>query len=113
MKLCTDIPVTCKIRTGWSKNEDEAHNLIEKVLETNVAAITLHGRSRVCRYTGLARWDYIGQCSQVVRSWRENDAVRNTAFLGNGDVFHYTGRLKRFCLLFASKFKVLILSRLL
>ena len=107
MKLCTDIPVTCKIRTGWSKSEDEAHNLIEKVLETNVAAITLHGRSRVCRYTGLARWDYIGQCSQVVRSWRENDAIRNTAFLGNGDVFHYTGRLKRFCLPFASKLKVL------
>ena len=66
MKLCTDLPVTCKIRTGWSKSEDEAHLLIPKVLETNVAAVTLHGRSRVCRYTGLARWDYIGQCGKVV-----------------------------------------------
>jgi len=81
MKKCTDIPITCKIRTGWTKNEDEAHLLIPKVIESGASLVTLHGRSRVCRYTGLARWDYIKDCVGATGG--------KVPFLGNGDVFHW------------------------
>ena len=82
MKKCTDIPITCKIRTGWTKNEDEAHLLIPKVIESGASLVTLHGRSRVCRYTGLARWDYIKDCVGATGG--------KVPFLGNGDVFHWS-----------------------
>ena len=82
MKKCTNIPITCKIRTGWTKNEDEAHLLIPKVIDSGASLVTLHGRSRVCRYTGLARWDYIKDCVGAT-----GDKV---PFLGNGDVFHWS-----------------------
>ena len=81
MKKCTNIPITCKIRTGWTKNEDEAHLLIPKVIDSGASLVTLHGRSRVCRYTGLARWDYIKDCVGATGG--------KVPFLGNGDVFHW------------------------
>jgi len=43
-----DIPVTCKIRMGWSNGKNTAAKLVRRLVteNTGVSAITLHGRSR-------------------------------------------------------------------
>jgi tRNA-dihydrouridine synthase 3 len=46
-----DIPVTCKIRMGWSNGKNTAVKLVRRLVteNTGVSAITLHGRSRAQR----------------------------------------------------------------
>jgi len=83
MKATSGLPVTCKIRTGWEPEHDMAHKLIAKLKEAQPALITLHGRSRICRYTGVARWDYINKCSEVAKEI-------DVPFFGNGDVLSYS-----------------------
>ncbi|MCL6404052.1 tRNA-dihydrouridine synthase family protein, partial [Pectobacterium carotovorum subsp. carotovorum] len=47
-----EIPVTVKIRTGTKDSSPMADLLVKRLVhETDVAAITLHGRSRQQRYT--------------------------------------------------------------
>ena len=90
-----DIPVTVKIRTGTKDNKNTAKSLVERVLaENDVAAITLHGRSRQQRYTKDADWEYIKEVGAVVTEWnnkkeedKESSETNRTNFVGNGDVF--------------------------
>lgn len=92
-----DIPVTIKIRTGVKENKNTAKQLVDRVLtETQVAAITLHGRSRQQRYSKEADWEYILEVGKVVKDWnakREEDKdsfdLAPTWFVGNGDVYSH------------------------
>ena len=93
-----DIPVTIKIRTGVKENKNTAVHLVNRVLEeTQVAAITLHGRSRQQRYTKEADWDYIEEVGKVVKTWnekrededKEGRDTNPTWFVGNGDVYSH------------------------
>lgn len=96
MNACSgDIPVTVKIRTGTKDNKNTAKTLVNRLLKENdVAAITLHGRSRQQRYTKEADWDYVGEVGQVVNDWnnakeenKDTSDSQRTQFVGNGDVF--------------------------
>ena len=90
-----DIPVTVKIRTGTKENKNTAKALVERILSENeVAAITLHGRSRQQRYTKEADWSYVQDVANVVQDWNnkkeDNKELRDTqptCFVGNGDVY--------------------------
>jgi len=64
-----DIPVTCKIRMGWSNNKNTAAKLVKRLVteNTGVSAITLHGRSRAQRYSRAADWEYIAECAAVIK----------------------------------------------
>lgn len=92
-----DIPVTLKIRTGTKDGKNTAVSLVDRVLkEGDVAAITLHGRTRQQRYTRDADWDYIGEVGQTVQQWnlkKQEDKDRcdmpDTLFVGNGDVYNH------------------------
>lgn len=48
-----------------------------------MAGITLHGRSKEQRYSKLANWDYIAECSTLIDRSKE----RYPFFFGNGDMF--------------------------
>ncbi|RKP29416.1 Dus-domain-containing protein [Metschnikowia bicuspidata] len=96
MNVCSgDIPVTVKIRTGTRDHKNTAASLVSRLLqETQVAAITLHGRSRQQRYTREADWEYIAEVGKVVQDWnikQEENKDRQDApptwFVGNGDCF--------------------------
>lgn len=96
MNACSgDIPVTVKIRTGTKENKNTAKALVERILSENeVAAITLHGRSRQQRYTKEADWSYVQDVANVVQDWNnkkeDNKELRDTQptyFVGNGDVY--------------------------
>jgi len=72
----THLPVTVKIRSGWS---EEMRNPVEIALrcqEAGARALALHPRTRAQMYSGAARWDEI---AAVV-------AALEIPVLGNGDV---------------------------
>ena len=70
------VPVTVKMRLGWSRETENCVELAQAVEEAGASAITVHGRTREDFYTGHADWKKIGE---VVR------AVSIPVF-GNGDV---------------------------
>ncbi|MEO7218264.1 MAG: tRNA dihydrouridine synthase DusB [Gemmatimonadaceae bacterium] len=72
----THLPVTVKIRSGWS---EEMRNPVEIALrcqDAGATVLTLHPRTRAQMYSGAARWDEI---AAVV------DALE-IPVLGNGDI---------------------------
>ncbi|KAK9867475.1 hypothetical protein WJX84_007467 [Apatococcus fuscideae] len=74
-------PLTLKIRKGYSDDKDIAHTLLPRLYATGqVAAVTLHGRSRQQRYSRLADWDYIDRCAA---------ACPDLPLIGNGDVVSF------------------------
>lgn len=86
-KQLTTRPLTVKIRTGWSESDPSAHKLvqqIQKVANGRVAAVFVHGRSRLQRYHRLANWDYV---AQVAKS--QNKELPLIPIIGNGDIFSY------------------------
>lgn len=61
------VPVTLKYRTGWSPDERNAIAIAERAEQAGIAALTLHGRTRQCRFTGAAEYDTIAQVVQAVK----------------------------------------------
>jgi tRNA-dihydrouridine synthase len=90
-RICEDvvksvrIPVSIKVRTGWS---DERITLFEtlRIAEgTGVGLLVVHGRTRSQAYRGFANWDLIGE----VKSRATIPVV------GNGDVVTWQGAVDR------------------
>lgn len=70
------IPVTVKMRLGWSRETENCVELAQAVEEAGAKAVTVHGRTREDFYTGKADWKKIREVA---------DAVSIPVF-GNGDV---------------------------
>ncbi len=71
-----DIPVTLKIRTGWDKNSKNAINIAQIAEQSGIAAITIHGRTRACKFNGDAEYATIKHVKQAV----------NLPVIANGDI---------------------------
>ncbi|GAB1608760.1 tRNA-dihydrouridine(47) synthase [NAD(P)(+)]-like [Argonauta hians] len=80
MKSVLEVPLTVKMRTGIQDGKNVAHSVVPKLANLGVDLITIHGRSREQRYTKLADWDYINQCSQLTNT---------VPIFGNGDVLSF------------------------
>jgi tRNA-dihydrouridine synthase len=70
-------PVSVKTRMGY--DEIITEGWMNTLLETEPAAISLHGRTLKQMYTGQANWEEIGKAAKVVKQ-------TGIPFLGNGDV---------------------------
>lgn len=70
------VPVTVKIRSGWSESKINALDVGQRVAEAGAAALTLHARSREQRYTKAADWDLIAQLVEALP----------IPVIGNGDI---------------------------
>ncbi len=62
-----DIPVTLKIRTGWDLHSRNAVEIARIAEESGIAALTLHGRTRACKFNGEAEYETIKKVKQSVR----------------------------------------------
>lgn len=49
-----DVPVTLKIRTGWDKAHRNASQIARIAENSGIQALTVHGRTRACRFSGQA-----------------------------------------------------------
>jgi tRNA-dihydrouridine synthase B len=71
-----DIPVTLKIRTGWDKANRNAVRIAQIAEQQGIQALTVHGRTRACKFEGQAEYDTIKQVKQSV----------NIPVIANGDI---------------------------
>ncbi len=76
LKAAVSIPVTVKLRTGWSEEKANVSEVAKICEESGADAITVHGRSREQRYSRAADWDLIGRVA----------AERRVPVIGNGDI---------------------------
>lgn len=60
------VPVTLKIRTGWSPAEKNALTVARIAEDHGIAALAVHGRTRACRFNGSAEYDTIAALVESV-----------------------------------------------
>ena len=61
------VPVTLKIRTGWDKANRNAVNIARIAEDAGIQALTVHGRTRACGFTGEAEYHTIAEVKQAVK----------------------------------------------
>ena len=61
-----NVPVTLKIRTGWSKDNRNALRIARIAEDHGIQSLAMHGRTRACMYTGDAEYDTIRAVKQSV-----------------------------------------------
>ena len=71
-----DIPVTLKIRTGWDKKNLNAVSIAQIAEQAGISALTVHGRTRACKFKGEAEYNTIRQVKRSV----------NIPVIANGDI---------------------------
>jgi nifR3 family TIM-barrel protein len=72
------LPVTVKTRLGWDEDSKVIDQLAERLQDTGIKALTIHGRTRAQLYKGTADWTLIGKI-------KNNPAIR-IPVIGNGDI---------------------------
>ena len=55
------VPVTLKIRTGWNRDSINALTIGNIAQDSGIQALTIHGRTRQCRFAGTAEYDTIAR----------------------------------------------------
>lgn len=61
-----EIPVTLKIRTGWEPAQRNAPTIARIAQSEGITALTVHGRTRACKFAGAAEYDTIREVKQSV-----------------------------------------------
>ena len=60
------IPVTMKMRLGWSYENINAPSLAKKAEDCGIKMLVVHGRTRCQMYNGSANWEMISQVKNAV-----------------------------------------------
>ena len=61
-----DVPVTLKFRTGWDVPNRNAVEIARLAQASGIAALTLHGRTRQCGFSGHAEYQTIRDVKRAV-----------------------------------------------
>lgn len=85
------LPVSVKTRIGYSKNT--LSEWLPVLLETKLAAITVHARTRKEMSLVPARWEHLKEAVQIRDSF--DNSPDKTLILGNGDVKNLTEAYQR------------------
>lgn len=71
-----DVPVTLKMRTGWSFEQRNGISIARIAEDVGIAAVAVHGRTRACRFEGAVEYDTITRIKQAV----------DVPVIANGDI---------------------------
>jgi nifR3 family TIM-barrel protein len=82
------IPVTVKTRLGWDNDSKNIVDIAEQIQDCGIAALTIHGRTRVQMYKGNADWTLIGEVKNNPRMY--------IPIIGNGDIVTPEGTKEAF-----------------
>ncbi|MEZ4906138.1 MAG: tRNA dihydrouridine synthase DusB [Saprospiraceae bacterium] len=74
----TDIPVTVKTRLGWDEESIVIGEVVQRLEEAGIKAISIHARTRSQMYKGHSDWSYL-------KTLKENGQIKIPIF-GNGDI---------------------------
>ncbi|MFL5611399.1 MAG: tRNA dihydrouridine synthase DusB [Gemmatimonadaceae bacterium] len=72
----THLPVTVKIRSGWSEEMRDPVSIALRCQDAGAKALALHPRTRTQMYSGSARWEEIAAVT----------AALDIPVIGNGDI---------------------------
>jgi tRNA-dihydrouridine synthase B len=72
------LPVTVKTRIGWDEDNRNIVEIAERLQDTGISALTIHGRTRAQLYKGTADWTLIGEV--------KNNPRIKIPVIGNGDI---------------------------
>jgi nifR3 family TIM-barrel protein len=72
------LPVTVKTRLGWDDETKIIVDVAERLQDTGIKALTIHGRTRAQMYMGVADWTLIGEV--------KNNPRMKIPIIGNGDI---------------------------
>ncbi|HEY4111813.1 tRNA dihydrouridine synthase DusB [Puia sp.] len=74
----TTLPVTVKTRLGWDEGSKNIVEVAERLQDTGIRALTIHGRTRSQLYKGEADWSLIAAV--------KNNPRMQIPIFGNGDI---------------------------
>lgn len=89
-----DLPVSVKTRLGYSKTE-EMEGWVRSLLECDIAALTLHARTKQEMSKVPAHWEKIKEAVEIRDKMQEKRDKDKTLIIGNGDVKSYQECLER------------------
>ncbi len=72
------LPVTVKTRIGWDDENKNIVEIAERLQDTGIKALAIHGRTRAQLYKGSADWTLIGEV--------KNNPRMTIPIIGNGDI---------------------------
>lgn len=78
-RTSAEVPVTVKIRSGWSQNELTWKESAEAAVEAGAAALTIHPRTCAQCYSGAADWDILAALTALMHN--------RIPVFGSGDLF--------------------------
>jgi len=70
------VPVTLKIRTGWSPDTRNGVTIAKIAEQAGIQLLTVHGRTRACRFMGNVEYDTIAEIKQAI----------SIPIIANGDI---------------------------
>ncbi|QFY44780.1 tRNA dihydrouridine synthase DusB [Candidatus Methylospira mobilis] len=70
------VPVTLKIRTGWDQEQRNAVTIAKIAESAGIQALTVHGRTRACGFSGEVEYNTISDVKRAV----------NIPVIANGDI---------------------------
>ena len=76
VSAATPLPVTCKIRSGWSEEMRDPVQIALRCQDAGARVLALHPRTRTQMYSGSARWEEIAAVVEAL----------DIPVLGNGDI---------------------------
>ena len=85
VKAAVQVPVTIKVRVGWSDDLITLFDTLKIAEEEGASAFVIHGRTRAQGYRGLANWDLIAEAKSRA----------SIPVIGNGDILRVEDILQR------------------